>query len=437
MTTRALPAALLALTAASNAAHADTPIRQIQYDPHAVVRVRGCLGFQLTVVFQDGERIENIALGDAKLWQATPNKRSDLLFLKPAVRSGLTNMMVVTDRRRYAFELSSRRLGPNDRGENVIYGLRFSYPVPLRLADAAPPPPVPPQDVNHAYSYRGSGKDLPTRVFDDGRATYFSFADTSDYPAILALDGKKEVVVNSVMRDGFVVVDSLFDRDEIDLLGRIARADHELVQQSAGRRDGEGGIVRLSVRNTLDDDIYSAIVRCRRIVDTMEKLLEGEVYHYHHKMILKEPRSGGAWEWHQDYGYWYETGCLFPDLASCMIAVDRATRANGCLQVLKGSNRLGRLNHGQIGDQTGADPERWTRCARGARTAWHRGSGPALHTAARWGRQLVPADARGPYGYAGAARDGAQARCQSESRYRQSLQAHAAGSFFRRQFAGD
>ena len=154
------------------------------------------------------------------------------------------------------------------------------------------------------------------------------------------------------------IVERLFDHEEMQMLGRIARADHELADQAATRRDAEGGIIRLSVRNSLADDIYSAFVRCRRIVDTMERLLGGEVYHYHHKMILKEPLSGGAWEWHQDYGYWYDNGCLFPDLASCMIAVDRATRANGCLQVLRGSHRMGRINHGPIGDQTGADPER-------------------------------------------------------------------------------
>jgi ectoine hydroxylase len=159
-------------------------------------------------------------------------------------------------------------------------------------------------------------------------------------------------------RDGYLIVERLFDLDEMKLLSRIARADHELLTQAASRRDGEGGVIRLSVQNDLGDDIYSAFVRCRRIVDTMEKLLGGEVYHYHHKMILKEPRVGGAWEWHQDFGYWYENGCLFPDLASCMVAVDPATRSNGCLQVLKGSHRIGRINHGPIGDQTGADPER-------------------------------------------------------------------------------
>ncbi len=77
-------------------------------------------------------------------------------------------------------------------------------------------------------------------------------------------------------------------------------------------------------------------------------LLGDEVYHYHHKMMLKEPYVGGAWEWHQDYGYWYDYGCLYPDMGSCFIAVDPATRANGCLQVLPSSHRLGRINHMKI-----------------------------------------------------------------------------------------
>jgi ectoine hydroxylase-related dioxygenase (phytanoyl-CoA dioxygenase family) len=158
--------------------------------------------------------------------------------------------------------------------------------------------------------------------------------------------------------DGFFIAQSLFDGEEIDLLGRIARADHQLSLQAASRRDGQGGAVKLSVHNELHDDIYAAFVRSSRIVETMERLLEGEVYHYHHKMILKEPLVGGAWEWHQDYGYWYNNGCLFPLLASCMVAVDRATRENGCLQVLKGSHLLGRIDHRSVGDQTGAEPER-------------------------------------------------------------------------------
>jgi ectoine hydroxylase-related dioxygenase (phytanoyl-CoA dioxygenase family) len=75
-------------------------------------------------------------------------------------------------------------------------------------------------------------------------------------------------------------------------------------------------------------------------------------------MILKDPKVGGAWAWHQDYGYWYQNGVLFPLLTSAFIAVDPCTKANGCLQVLKGSHHAGRVNHVLTGDQAGADRER-------------------------------------------------------------------------------
>jgi ectoine hydroxylase-related dioxygenase (phytanoyl-CoA dioxygenase family) len=167
-----------------------------------------------------------------------------------------------------------------------------------------------------------------------------------------------ETQIDQFRNDGYVLVAGLFDAEEIGLLRDVARADHALNDRASGRRDGQGGVVRLALSNDLGDDLYAAFVRCRRVVGAMEQLLGDEVYHYHHKMILKEPRTGGAWEWHQDYGYWYRNGCLYPDMASCFTAVDRATLENGCLQVLRGSQRLGRIDHVPIGDQTGADPER-------------------------------------------------------------------------------
>ena len=61
-----------------------------------------------------------------------------------------------------------------------------------------------------------------------------------------------------------------------------------------------------------------------------------EPYHYHSKMSIKEPRVGGAWNWHQDYGYWYLNGCLFPDMASAFIAVD--DRGENSIIVNPGAN---------------------------------------------------------------------------------------------------
>jgi ectoine hydroxylase-related dioxygenase (phytanoyl-CoA dioxygenase family) len=105
--------------------------------------------------------------------------------------------------------------------------------------------------------------------------------------------------------------------------------------------------------------VYGLAARSHRVVDTMEDLLGGEVYHYHSKLTAKEPHEGGAWEWHQDYGYWYHNGIVYPYMASVMVALDRATRENGCLQVVRGSHHCGRIEHGVLpGEQVGADPKR-------------------------------------------------------------------------------
>jgi ectoine hydroxylase len=164
--------------------------------------------------------------------------------------------------------------------------------------------------------------------------------------------------VEQYREDGFVLVRGMFDKAEIELLRRSAKDDKALDDHAFDRADDQGGVVRLSLWNHPGNGIYGMFARCRSLVDSAEALLSGEVYHYHSKMIMKEPRVGGAWAWHQDYGYWYQNGVLFPLLTSAFIAVDRAAKENGCLQVLKGSHLAGRVDHILTGDQAGADLER-------------------------------------------------------------------------------
>lgn len=164
--------------------------------------------------------------------------------------------------------------------------------------------------------------------------------------------------VSAYRSDGYLLVERFFDEKVMAALRRTAHHDRALDQASFGRKDGEGGVVRLSLWNHPTDTLYGAIARSRRLVETIEQLLGGEVYHYHSKMVMKDARIGGAWAWHQDYGYWYQNGVLAPDLCSAFIAVDPSTRENGCLQVIRGSHHLGRLDHQVTGEQAGIDPER-------------------------------------------------------------------------------
>ena len=158
-------------------------------------------------------------------------------------------------------------------------------------------------------------------------------------------------------RDGFCIVRQMFDTDEIDLLRETTLEDRSL-DEARALTDGEGGAARLKIWDQPGDGLYGAFSRSRRLVDSMEKLLDGEVYHYHSKVILKDPRMGGAFAWHQDYGYWYDGACLYPLMASVAIAIDPATRTNGCMQGLAGSHHLARIDHVQVGEQRSADPER-------------------------------------------------------------------------------
>jgi type IV secretion system protein VirB9 len=183
----------------------DPRIRVVRYDPNNVIELKGTLGYAMSIEFGDDEKIENVSIGDSLAWQVTPNRRANLLFVKPMRRDAVTNMGVYTNLRHYMFDLS---VGPSSR-RHVIFGVRFDYPAPATAAvtPAAPVGPALPNDVNHAYSYEGSLRNLPSRVFDDGHSTYFAFAESADYPAIFALEGAQESVVNVVTRDGFLVVD--------------------------------------------------------------------------------------------------------------------------------------------------------------------------------------------------------------------------------------
>jgi ectoine hydroxylase len=159
-------------------------------------------------------------------------------------------------------------------------------------------------------------------------------------------------------RDGYLHVGGLFTPDEVAAMLAAVEGGERVAGSTYTSKDANGRASRLALWFELGDDIWAAASTCPRVVNNMRILLGEEIAFFHGKVMLKEAHTGGAWEWHQDYGYWYLQGYAFPRLISVFVALDPATRENGCLQVLKGSHRLGRLDHGRVGSQTGADPAR-------------------------------------------------------------------------------
>ncbi len=193
----------------------DPRIRTIIYNPREVVTIVGQIGYQMVMSFGPGERIENISLGDALSWQATPNKKADLLFLKPIDRlPGSTNMAIVTNLRRYSFELI---VGTAARRRDQAYDIRFLYPneeadAAARIAASEQPvsAAISPESWNFAYSFTGAKNNVPQRVFDDGRFTYFQWPESVDTPAVFVIgsDGR-EALVNHLTKGRYFVVEQV------------------------------------------------------------------------------------------------------------------------------------------------------------------------------------------------------------------------------------
>jgi type IV secretion system protein VirB9 len=122
-------------------------------------------------------------------------------------------MTVVTDRRRYAFELVSHA-GGGERSPDLAYVVRFIYPPePMPPPAPKPPPPQPPERRNTRYTYTGSRASLPSLVFDDGKFTYFQWPESVSTPALflVAPDGS-ESIVNYSVRNGYQVVEQTAPR---------------------------------------------------------------------------------------------------------------------------------------------------------------------------------------------------------------------------------
>jgi type IV secretion system protein VirB9 len=217
-----LAALLLAVPAAAQAQ--DARLVERLYDPAQVVRIDGRVNVQTTIRFGDDEQIENVAVGDSSTWQITPNRRANLLFVKPLAPRAVTNMTVVTNRRTYLFDLIA------SPGSRPLYVLGFTYPAEpeteVQLAEDGTPLPPPtalelaaanddlavidPATLNFAWASTGAAQLLPERIYDNGDATFLAWPAGAPMPAILVKDQEgTEGPVNFAVRGDLIVLDSV------------------------------------------------------------------------------------------------------------------------------------------------------------------------------------------------------------------------------------
>ncbi len=199
----------------------DAKLSVIPYSAMQVVKIWGRFGFTTSVVFAPDEKVESIAVGYPEAWEVT--QLGNRLVLKPRARNGQTNLTVVTNRRTYYFDLdvaSAKNL------RDVRHAIQFSYEGTteeqsqyldlLRKIEtqqtiiAKLEQGLQERAANRNYTYVGSSDVAPFEAWDDGRFTYFRFADNQAMPAIYAVDGHgNESLVNFTVAGNVTIVRSV------------------------------------------------------------------------------------------------------------------------------------------------------------------------------------------------------------------------------------
>jgi type IV secretion system protein VirB9 len=186
MTMRLL--ALFALLAMAQAeppgVPADPRIQLLPYSPDHIVTLGVGAGYAAVIELAPDERVDNVVVGNSGAWQVTANHRGDRVIVKPLAGAAPTNMIVLTDSRRYVFML--------DPFGQASFVMRFSYPQPPEQAAS--------RSYVATYKFRGNRALFPAAMYDDGRQTIITWSKQSVLPATFAMnDGSHEQLVNGRM----------------------------------------------------------------------------------------------------------------------------------------------------------------------------------------------------------------------------------------------
>jgi phytanoyl-CoA hydroxylase len=137
-------------------------------------------------------------------------------------------------------------------------------------------------------------------------------------------------------QDGFVMENDIFSLSEVETLRQACAAPEDRQWETADQTIHSLGI-------TARHPAFLALARDPRIVERLIPLLGPDIQLQHSKLAAQATQKGkGGFGWHQDFAFFPHTNM---DLIAVMVMLDDATPDNGCMRMVRGSHRLGLLNH--------------------------------------------------------------------------------------------
>lgn len=180
----------------------DERVRTVEFNPRDVVRLDGMVGIATHIQLEPGERYVDHVFGDSAGWHFAEN--ANHVFLKPKAEHSDSNLVLITDRRVYYFEL---RYSDARRSGAKVFGVNFTFPETLIAQAAAEVERKRVREgfdkarlINANYTMTGSPSLAPINAWDNRQFTFFRFPGAVDIPAIFMVnpDGSESIVNHNV-----------------------------------------------------------------------------------------------------------------------------------------------------------------------------------------------------------------------------------------------
>lgn len=203
----------------------DKRVFTTQFKAEEVYPINAVNGLITTVIFAKGEEVLSYGSGFSTAWEFA--SRGNHFFLKPRGKEGTTNLVVVTNRRTYFFDV---KLTWNRK--NATYRLLFEYPedAAQEKAKAAEKQhvknllnssenlsdPESENVQNRAYtmnfgSDRESRRIAPLEAYDNGRFTYLRMGANTDFPAAYRVSTGEESLINTHVEGNWLVIHGVYE----------------------------------------------------------------------------------------------------------------------------------------------------------------------------------------------------------------------------------
>jgi ectoine hydroxylase-related dioxygenase (phytanoyl-CoA dioxygenase family) len=154
---------------------------------------------------------------------------------------------------------------------------------------------------------------------------------------------------SAYLRDGYIKYGELLTPPALALLKRhyikiyddvrTAGLLHNVAVQSNGESGEEQAISEnLQIHYMCHhDEVILAFLYSKRLLDIVQDLIGPDIRLFFEQGFWKPPLHGAPTNWHQDNGYFKLINSS--DGVGCWIALDDATKDNGCMWVIPGSHR--------------------------------------------------------------------------------------------------